>query len=87
MPKWIPRDRNMDAPVPVVSVRSIRLPATGRGEDVQVRISTPLSSAGLPIVLFSHGFGSSMDGYAPLTDYWAAHGFVVVIFPRKSGRG
>jgi hypothetical protein len=32
----------------------------------------------MPIVLFSHGYGSSMDGYGPLTDYWAAHGFVVL---------
>lgn len=27
--------------------------------------------------MFAHGFGSNLDGYAPLTDYWAAHGFVV----------
>ncbi|WP_280338700.1 alpha/beta hydrolase family protein [Nocardia neocaledoniensis] len=28
--------------------------------------------------MFSHGYGWSMDGYAPLADHWAAHGFVVV---------
>ena len=76
--KWIPRDLNMDAPEPVVSVRSIRLAADDRREDIQLRVSAPASGRGLPVVLFSHGFGSSMDGYAPLTDYWAAHGFVVV---------
>lgn len=74
----IPRDPNMDAPVPVISVRSIRLPDPTRGEDLQVRVSAPVTGNGLPVVLFSHGFGSSMDGYAPLSDYWAAHGFVVV---------
>lgn len=76
--KWIPRDANMDAPVAVVSVRSIRLPSPDRGEDLQVRVSGPVSGYGLPVVLFSHGFGSSMDAYEPLADFWAAHGFVVI---------
>jgi predicted dienelactone hydrolase len=30
------------------------------------------------VIVFSHGFGWSLDGYAPLADFWAAHGFVVV---------
>ncbi|WP_292059360.1 alpha/beta hydrolase family protein [Brevundimonas sp. UBA5936] len=76
--EWVPRDPNMDAPVPVISVRSIRLPDPARGEDLQVRVSAPVTGSGLPVVLFSHGFGSSMDGYAPLSDYWASHGFVVI---------
>lgn len=76
--KWIPRDANMDAPVPMISVRSIRLPSEDRGEDLQVRVSAPVTGDRLPVVLFSHGHGSSMDGYAPLADYWASRGFVVV---------
>ncbi|MFJ8936726.1 alpha/beta hydrolase family protein [Streptomyces sp. NPDC102365] len=63
---------------PVVSVKPVVLEAPGRGEDLQVRISAPVSGDGLPIVLLSHGFGSSFDGYGPLADFWAAHGFVVV---------
>lgn len=76
--KSIPREANMDAPVPVLSIRSLRLPSPGRREDLQLRISAPLIGDNLPVVLFSHGFGSSMDAYAPLADYWAAHGFVVI---------
>lgn len=76
--QWIPRDANMDAPVAVVSVRSIRLPSPERGEDLQVRISAPVSGDRLPVVLFSHGFGASMYAYEPLADFWAAHGFVVI---------
>lgn len=68
----------MDAPEPVVSVRAIRFASKDRGEYIQLRVFAPASGSGLPVVLFSHGFGSSMDGYAPLTDHWAAHGFVVV---------
>jgi predicted dienelactone hydrolase len=54
------------------------LPAPGRGEDLQVRVSAPVTGAELPMIVFSHGFGESLDGYAPLADFWAAHGFVVV---------
>ena len=76
--KWIPREANMDAPVPVLSVRSIRLAAPERGEDLQLRVSAPITGERLPVVLFSHGFGSSMDAYEPVADYWASHGFVVI---------
>ena len=62
----------------VVSVRPVVLPAQGRGEDLQVRVTAPTTGHDLPIVVFSHGFGSSMDGYAPLVDFWAAHGLVVL---------
>lgn len=72
------RDANMDAPTAMVSVRSLTLSAVGRGEDLQLRVSAPVVGEKLPIILFSHGFGSSMDGYAPLAHYWSARGFVVV---------
>ena len=62
----------------VISVRPVLLPAPDRGEDLQVRVSAPSSGRDLPIVVFSHGFGSSMDGYAPLADFWAARGLVVL---------
>ncbi|MEU1628620.1 hypothetical protein ABZ746_25575 [Streptomyces sp. NPDC020096] len=32
----------------------------------------------LPVIVFSHGVGRSMNDYAPLVDFWAAHGFVVI---------
>lgn len=63
---------------PVISVKSVVPSAPGRGEDLQVRVSAPATGGQLPILIFSHGFGWSLDGYAPLVDYWAAHGFVVI---------
>jgi alpha-beta hydrolase superfamily lysophospholipase len=65
-------------PSPIVSVKPVVLPAPGRGEDLQVRVSAPVAGHDLPVILFSHGFGWSMDGYAPLADAWAARGFVVI---------
>lgn len=71
------------APVPVVSVGPIVLPAPGRPVALQVRVSAPVIGRGLPIVLLSHGHGSSnnlssLNGYGPLASYWAARGFVVI---------
>jgi dienelactone hydrolase len=69
---------SINAPSPVVSVSPIVLVATGRGADLQVRVSAPLTGSQLPIIVLAHGFGSSLDGYAPLAHFWAAHGFVVI---------
>jgi len=67
-----------NAPTPIDSVKPVVLSAPGRGEDLQVRVSAPVVGSELPIIVFSHGFGWSLDGYAPLADFWAAHGFVVI---------
>ncbi|MFI5673072.1 alpha/beta hydrolase family protein [Streptomyces cellulosae] len=66
------------ASTPTVSVKPVVLPAPQRGADLHVRVSAPVTDTNLPIVLFAHGFGSDLDGYAPLVDQWASHGFVVV---------
>lgn len=71
-------DIALDAPTPIVSIKPVVLPAPNRGDDLHVRVSAPAIGRDLPIVVFSHGFGWSMDGYAPLVDFWAAHGFVVM---------
>lgn len=62
----------------IVSVKPVALEAPGRGTPLQVRLSAPAAGDKLPVLLFSHGFGWSMDGYAPLADFYAEHGFVVV---------
>lgn len=59
------------------------LPAPGRAVDLHLRISFPRTGHALPIILLSHGQGqsnnlSSLNGYAPLVNFWAAHGFVVI---------
>lgn len=68
---------------PILSVSPIVLPVPGRPVDLQLRVTAPLGGDALPIILVSHGHGpsnyvSSLYGYAPLANYWAAHGFVVI---------
>jgi pimeloyl-ACP methyl ester carboxylesterase len=65
-------------PVPIVSIKPIVLPTPDRGDDLQLRVTAPRSGQDLPIIVFSHGFGFSMDAYGPLVDFWAAHGFAVI---------
>ncbi|MDJ1640563.1 alpha/beta hydrolase family protein [Streptomyces pakalii] len=61
-----------------VSVKPLVLSAPQRGEDLHVRLTAPTTGTCLPVVVFAHGFGSDLDGYAPLADHWAAGGFVVI---------
>jgi len=74
---------SVTAPTPVVSVSPVVLPAPGRAVGLQMRVSAPATGRGLPIILLSHGQGrsnhlSSLNGYGPLVNFWAAHGFVVI---------
>ncbi|MFI5675471.1 alpha/beta hydrolase family protein [Streptomyces cellulosae] len=71
------------SPSPVLSVSPVVLPAPGRAVDLEVRVSAPMTGGDLPVILLSHGQGysnhlSSLNGYAPLANFWAAHGFVVI---------
>ncbi|WP_159621350.1 alpha/beta hydrolase family protein [Ruania rhizosphaerae] len=76
---------------PVVSVAPIELSAPGRPVPLEVRVSAPATGTNLPVVLFSHGNGWNLDGYAPLTAFWASRGFVVIqpthLDSRRNGFG
>ncbi|MDN3022249.1 alpha/beta fold hydrolase [Streptomyces sp. S.PB5] len=68
---------------PVLSFSPVTLSVPGRPVDLQVRVTAPATGTGLPVILLSHGHGpsnnlSSLNGYAPLANLWAAHGFVVI---------
>ncbi|MEU7436123.1 chlorophyllase [Streptomyces sioyaensis] len=70
-------------PAPVLSFSPVLLSVPGRPVDLQVRVSVPATGTGLPVILLSHGHGpsnnlSSLNGYAPLANFWAAHGFAVL---------
>ncbi|MCM2416141.1 alpha/beta fold hydrolase [Streptomyces sp. RKAG290] len=75
----------------IVAVKPVTVPAPGRGVDLQVKVTAPLSGQNLPVIVFSHGNAWSLDGYEPLVDRWAAAGFVVVqpthLDSRRNGLG
>ncbi|WP_128375110.1 alpha/beta hydrolase family protein [Streptomyces cavernae] len=71
------------SPAPVLSVAPVVLPAPDRAVDLEMRVSAPVTGSDLPVILLSHGQGysnhlSSLNGYAPLANFWAAQGFVVI---------
>jgi pimeloyl-ACP methyl ester carboxylesterase len=48
-----------------------------------MRVTAPAAGRDLPIILFSHGHGQSLylpskDGYGPLVNFYAEHGFAVI---------
>ncbi|KAH8896572.1 alpha/beta-hydrolase [Thozetella sp. PMI_491] len=71
------------SPKPIVSISPVVIPSPDRLVDLELRITVPISGDALPIVIFSHGQGSSyhlssLEGYAPLVEFWAGHGFAVI---------
>ena len=62
----------------VLSLAPILLPAPGRGTDIALRLSAPVTGTDLPVILFSHGHGQSLHAYGPLINHWAAQGFAVI---------
>ncbi|KAJ3035159.1 hypothetical protein HDV00_004281 [Rhizophlyctis rosea] len=70
-------------PTPIISFKPVVLPSPEREVDLQLRVTAPAGGTDLPIILLSHGHGpsnhlSSLEGYAPLADFYAGHGFVVI---------
>ncbi|RAH41823.1 alpha/beta hydrolase family protein [Aspergillus brunneoviolaceus CBS 621.78] len=75
------------APEQTISISPVILPAPNRIIDLHMRITAPSTTGNspgpLPLILLSHGHGpsnhlSSLHGYGPLADFWAARGFIVV---------
>ena len=69
--------------VPVLTYSPVPFAVPGRPVPLEIKVSAPATGLGLPVILLSHGHGSSnyissLYGYGPLVDFWAAHGFVVI---------
>ena len=68
---------------PVLSFSPVVLSHCDRPVPLELRATFPSTGDALPIILLSHGQGrsnalSSLEGYAPLAEFWAAHGFAVL---------
>lgn len=70
-------------PNPVVTYSPIVFAMPGRQVPLQMKVTAPATGGNLPIILLSHGHGqsnflASLHGYAPLVNFYAAQGFVVI---------
>lgn len=70
-------------PTAVLTYNPVVLDVPGRAVRLEMKVTAPETGNDLPIILLSHGHGmtnflSSLNGYGPLADFWAAHGFVVI---------
>lgn len=66
-----------------ISISPVTLAAPDRGMPLEMRITAPATGHDLPIILLSHGHGPSLyipskDGYGPLVNFYAEHGFAVI---------
>jgi hypothetical protein len=69
---------------PIVAVSPVTLAGSAdRIVDLELRVTAPTTGDRLPVILYSHGGGTahyltSYLGAAPLVEFWASHGFVVI---------
>ena len=61
-----------------VVVQSLELPFPELDKDLPLRVAFPAAAGPYPVIVFSHGNGSSKDHYSAYTDHWASHGYVVI---------
>lgn len=85
MNKLIEKARHIpvEEAVQTVSVSPVVLAVEGRPVPLAMRITAPAGGGELPVILLSHGDGPSLylpskDGYPPLANFYAEHGFVVI---------
>ncbi len=58
-----------------------------RGKDIECRVHFPDTGDKLPLIVFSHGFGADKTAFAPISEYLAEHGYVIVHPSHSDGFG
>jgi predicted dienelactone hydrolase len=59
--------------IPVATLHDVQ-----RNKNVEVSIEYPTRGGPFPIIIFSHGYGSSDHAYEPLISYWTSNGYVCI---------
>jgi predicted dienelactone hydrolase len=65
-------------PSPVGVIPAATLRDAQRNKELEVSIEYPTRGGPFPIIVFSHGYGSSDHGYEPLVSYWTSNGYVCI---------
>src|SRR6202162_3810888 len=70
---------NSDAgPSPVGVIPVGVLHDAQRNKDLELSIEYPTRGGPFPVIVFSHGYGSSDRGYEALISYWTSYGYVCI---------
>ncbi|SLN54967.1 Alpha/beta hydrolase family protein [Aquimixticola soesokkakensis] len=82
LPSLIPDTAPLPQATPYLSY-TFTLKVADRPRPMELRVWAPQTGENLPVILLSHGHGasnylSSIRGYGPLAEFYAAHGFVVI---------
>jgi predicted dienelactone hydrolase len=76
-----------DGPLGVEVADGLELRDAARGKDLSYKVSYPAGDGPYPLIVFSHGFGGSKDGFATIARHWAGHGYVVIQPTHADGLG
>ncbi len=73
----------VNAEKPTISYNPVTLRDADRPLPLELRLTVPAGDERVPVILLSHGGGqsrylASKDGYSPLADFYASHGFAVI---------
>ena len=63
---------------PVGVIPTALLHNAGRNKDVDVSIEYPTRGGPFPVIVFSHGYGSSPRAYEGLVSHWTSYGYVCI---------
>lgn len=63
---------------PVGVIPTTLLHDAQRNKDLDISISYPTRGGPFPVIIFSHGYGSSNRAYEPMVAHWTSHGYVVI---------
>jgi fermentation-respiration switch protein FrsA (DUF1100 family) len=69
-----------------VVVNDIVLRDDAQNKDLPLRIAFPKQKGKFPVIVLSHGGGSSKDDYTRAGDHWVSHGYVVIAPTHKDAK-
>lgn len=61
-----------------IATHSLQWPFADLDKELPLRITFPVERGSFPVIVFSHGNGSSKDLYSAYAEHWASHGYVVI---------
>src|SRR5205814_9370355 len=76
--KLTPTEEAKAGELPVGAIPTGVVHDAQRNRDIDVVIEYPTRGGPYPVIVFSHGYGSSKNGYASLTEYWTSHCFACI---------